>query len=271
MSDSDGPAPRQAREPEELGIEVSELPSADADGSRAMSWYRQSVSMPRGLVAVAAAVIVALALLSAPISSALGSLGRRLAPAPTVAHSSVYSQITIAEPTVTPSPSPYPTATLIVPTLGAVPASCPQGAALVPFDTATIIPGIGGKDVWIVGPFSGPRATAHLASMNSSDYTPLGWPLQIQIAIASTSTQPITLTGRDVRTGYPIWFQASTPEPAAPATPSLTIDPTLLQSSTGDGKWLLWFGVLYLPGASCYTIQSAWAGGGWTINLAAGQ
>lgn len=267
MSDSDETAPRQAREPEDLSIEVSELSSADADDTRAISWYRKPVSMPRGLVAVAVAVIIVLALLSAPISSALGTLGGRLAPAPTVARSSVYSQITIVEPTVTPSPSPYPTATLVVPALGAVPASCPQGAALVPFDTATIIPGIGGKDVWIVGPFSGPRATAHLASIGSSDYTPLGWPLQIQVAIASTSTQPITLAGHDLRTGYPLWFQANAPEPAAPATPSLTIDPTLLQSSTGDGKWLLWFGVLYLPGASCYQLH----GGSWTINLAAGQ
>jgi hypothetical protein len=229
--------------------------------------------MPRGLVAAAVVVIVGLALLSAPISSALGALGGRLVPAPTAARSSAYSQFTAITPTASPSPSPspYPTATLVVPALGAVPTFCAQGAALVPFDTATIIPGIGGKDVWIVGPFSGPRATAHLASAPPSDYTPLGWPLQIQVAIVSTATQPITLTGRDVRTGYPLWFQASTQEPAALATPSLTIDPTLLQSSTGDGKWLLWFGVLYLPGASCYQLQSAWAGGGWTINLAAGQ
>jgi hypothetical protein len=230
--------------------------------------------MPRGLVAAAVVVIVMLALLSAPISSALVALGGRLAPTPTVAHSNSYSQFRVVTPTATlsPSPTPYPTATLAAPALGAVPATCPQGAALVPFDTATIIPGIGGTDVWIVGPFSGPRATAHLASMYPSDYTPLGWPLQIQVAIASTGTLPITLTGRDLRTGYPLWFQANDPGTGAPpATPSLTIDPTQLQSSTGDGKWLLWFGVLYLPEASCYIIQSAWAGGGWTANLAAGR
>lgn len=271
MSDSDEPAPRQEHEPEGLSIEVSALLSVDAKGAGSAPWYRQSVSMPRGLVVAAVAAIVVLALLSAPMSSAFGSLGGRLTPAPTAARSSAYAQITIVAPTMTPSPSPYPTATLVVPALGAVPATCPQGAALVPFDTATIIPGIGGKDVWIVGPFSGPRATAHLAPIGSTDYTPLGWPLQIQVAIVSTATQPIMLTGRDVRTGYPLWFQASTPEPVALATPALTIDPMQLQSSTGDGKWLLWFGVLYLPGASCYQLQSAWAGGGWTINLAAGQ
>jgi hypothetical protein len=39
----------------------------------------------------------------------------------------------------------------------------------------------------------------------------------------------------------------------------------------GVGEFSIWFDVLYLPGAGCYTLQASWPGGGWIVNFAAGR
>lgn len=266
-------ANRSERDPmgesDERAVEVSDLQEPARGGGGAPSWLAEPVRMPRAFVVAGVALIVALALLSSPMASALTAFHARLFP-PVVARSTP-TATPPPTPAASPTPSPYPTATLVASARGAVPADCPASSPLMPFDTAAIVPGIGAADVWIVGPFDGPLATAHLGGMPSWDYTTLGWPLQIQALVASTDTQQLTLTGSDVRTGYPLWFQTGNTQPAAPPTPTLTIDPTALVSSTGDGNWLLWFGALYVPGAGCYALHATSQGGAWTVHFAAGR
>lgn len=211
---------------------------------------------------------------SSSLGSALGTLGSRPKPAPPIARVSIPALLL-----TTPTPSPYPTPTLIAPAIGPVPANCPQGSPLVDFDPTAITPGIGGPDVWLVaGTFDGahvpaprPRATLAIGSLRPSDYTSLGWPIQVMVLIKFGFIQPIILTGRDLRTGYSLWLSpdANNPGSSAEATPTATIDPSQLPSSTGH--WHIWFGVLYLPGAGCDTLRASWPTGGWTINFAAGR
>lgn len=224
--------------------------------------------MPRGLVAAAVAAIVVLALLSAPMSSAFGKFDALLSPAPTA--TLITSPTALPSvPTIASAVLVYPTPTLIASALGPIPMDCPQGSPLISFDTTMIIPGVGGSVVWIVaGAFQGPHAVAHLGPMGTSAYTMYGWPIAVQILIKYDFTQPVTLTANDLESGYPLWFANND---GTSATPSLTIESQSVNASTSDGQWVIWFGMLYVPGAGCYSVVSSWPGGGWTAHFAAGR
>lgn len=118
-----------------------------------------------------------------------------------------------------------------------------------------------------------PTATAELGTLVPSDHTSYGWPLHVLLLVSRSFTPPvITLSGRDLHTGYTLWLTADTNVPNMPApTPTVTIDPSGLNSFTSDGHWRIWFGVLYVPGAGCYTLQASWLAGGWTVHFAAGR
>jgi hypothetical protein len=168
--------------------------------------------------------------------------------------------------------------------MGYVPSTCPPGSPLVNFDAGATVPGVGGQGVWLVagafvdfagapGAIVGQSATAKIGSLPPSDYTLAGWPVQVQVLVQSTLTQPLTLTGQDLRTAYPLWFSSDANNPGAidEAVPLASIDPSQVASSTVDGRWKIWFGVLYLPGAGCYQLQARWPGGGWRVTFAAGR
>jgi hypothetical protein len=118
---------------------------------------------------------------------------------------------------------------------------------------------------------TGQRAAAHIGSFQPSNYTRVGWPIQVQVLIKQGFTQTVTLTGHDLRTGYNLWFSADANNPGSveEAAPLATIDPS--QPMGGVGEFSIWFDVLYLPGAGCYTLQASWPGGGWIVNFAAGR
>jgi hypothetical protein len=290
VANSQGPSPdmesegtEPERQPDDLDIEVSDLhePTLRPSGgqtrlaSRAtggVPWHRHCVPVPRPVVAVVVVVLLALVLLvAAPIGSALGALVAHPTPAPTTA------QFVFPTPMpATPTPSPYPTPTLAsVPAVGPVPADCPPGSPLVDFSSGYTFPGIGGAEVWLVaglfvapqGVAVEPQATAHLGSFGLSDYTLFGWSVQVEVFVTLSLTNTITVTGRDLRTGYPLWLRPG----VEAATPILTVDPSQIPNSSSDGQWRIWFGDLYLPGAGCYTLQASWLGGGWTVHFAAGR
>lgn len=228
-----------------------------------MPWYRQRVEVPRPLVAAAIAALLVLALLAmSPIGSALAALGAHATPAPTTARFAFPTPVP-----ATPTPSPNLTPTLIAPSIGPAPSNCPPGSPPVEFSPA-VSPGIGGSDVWLVGPVTGPRSTARIGLLPPNVYTQFGWPVQIPVLVKVGFAQTISLRGHDLHTGYALWL---TPGPPEAAMPALTIDPGQLQSSTSDGQWRIWFGVMYLPGAGCYALHASWPGGGWTVNFAAGR
>ncbi len=283
--DEAGPGPEHAPERQssdfdyDLQVEVSDLPQPPrrwfaripeppASSAGYAHWYKRRMLVPLPLIAAALAALLTLALLTTPIGPALGALVSRPRPAPTTA--ARVSNGLIA----TPAPPSYPTPTLIVPALGSIPSNCPPESLLVTIDSA-IAPSVGGQGVWLTAGFveahgvaPQQRAIIAMGRLSPSVYTAFGWPVQILVAVKQGLTQPITITGRDLRTDYPLWLSAS---PGDGAMPTVAIDPNQLPSRSSDGQWLLWFGVLYLPGAGCYMLQSTWPSGGWTATFAAGR
>ncbi|HEV2458623.1 MAG TPA: hypothetical protein VGS80_09675 [Ktedonobacterales bacterium] len=187
----DGQRPGRANEPEpqpdDLHLEVGDLdqPTLRPLDERThlppgkhgvVPWYRQSVVVPRPVVATAIVVLLVLVLLvAAPVGPVLGVLGAlRSQPTPTpTTFRFVFPTLVPA----TPTPSPYPTPTLVsVPALGPVPADCPTGSPLVDVSSGETFPGIGGSAVWLVaGNFIGPHgvvvephATVHLEHLAGS-------------------------------------------------------------------------------------------------------
>lgn len=256
-------------ERDEPQIEMSDMrPRPVVDRTR-VPWYAQRVELPRPLLAALVAALLALALLV--VLSAGGQLAALIAH-PAAAATATHIPFPTAAPTPTspPTPTPYPTPTLIAPVIGPVPADCPSETTLVAFDPAAVSSGIGGSNVWLVAPFSGSHAVLHLSSYQPKDYTPYGWSVLVQLLIKPDFGPSITLTGSDLRTRYPLWLTSSNSNMPISVVPNVTIDPTRINSGTSDGLWSIWFGVLYLPGAGCYTMRASWSGGGWTANFAAG-
>ena len=286
MSDADNPqADEPESQPDDLDIEVSDLRGrvqpggSPTDSNGATPWYRQRVEVPRPLVVATLVAMLALILLVAtPIGSAL----RAPVPQPTPTTGAI---IQIVYPTAPPpTGTPYPSPTLIAPALGPVPTNCPPSAPLVDFAPNTIIPGVGGSGVWLVGfvgpggnPVAGQRATEKIAGPQRipSAYTYAGWPIWVEVLAGSDFAQTVTLTGRDLRTGYSLWFSpdSNKPDATAEAAPVVTIDfsASTPDIATSDAQWKTWFGIIYLPGAGCYTLQANWPGDGWVVNFAAGR
>ena len=268
---------------DDFKLEVSDLRrhsqagESVADGDSATPWYQQRVQVPRPLVIATVVMMLGLILLVAtPIGSALRALGAHPTPTAGPIFQIVYP--TAPPPTVTPYPAP----TLIAPAIGSVPANCSPGDTLVDFAPTAIIPGVGGTDVWAVGfvgadgkAVAGQRATAKIGGPQpiNSAYTSAGWPIQIMVLAKTDFAQTVTITGRDLRTSYSLWFSpdSNNPDAIAEAAPVVTIDFSQSMSGTTDGQWKIWFGVLYLPGAGCYTLQANWPGDGWVVNFAAGR
>lgn len=278
------PADEPASHPDDLDIEVSDMrrpgqsgrSSPGSDG--ATPWYRQRVQVPRPLVVATLVVMLGLILLVAP---PIGSALRALIPQPTPTPGAI---IQIVYPTAPPpTVTPYPTPTLIAPAIGSVPANCPPSTPLVDFAPTATIPGVGGTDVWMVGllgpggyPVAGQRATAKIGAPSRIivSYTSYGWPFEIMVlARRSDFAQTVTITGQDLRTEHNLWFspEANASNTLVEKAPILTIDLSQPFAGSSDGQWKIWFGVIYLPGAGCYTLQANWPGGGWNVNFAAGK
>lgn len=278
------PADEPASHPDDLDIEVSDMRrqpqpgGAPEDGNGRTPWYRQRVQVPRPLVVATLIVLLGLILLVAP---PIGSALRALIPQPTPT-TAIVQVVYPTAPLATATPSPFPTPTLITPAIGSVPASCPPSTRLVDFAPTATIPGVGGSDIWMVGlvgpggyPIAGQRATAKIGAPSRIivSYTPYGWPFGIMVLARSDFAETVTITGQDLRTGHDLWFspEANARNTAVETAPILTIDFSQPAAGSSDGQWKIWFGVLYLPGAGCYTLQANWPGGGWVANFAAGR
>jgi hypothetical protein len=142
----------------------------------------------------------------------------------------------------------------------------------VNFSSGGTVRGVGGSDVWFIVR-TGQLDTVHIGSLSLSNYTLAGWAVPVMVYIKHGLTQPITLTGHDLHTGYSLWLSpdVKTAGSVAAAAPLATIDPGHVLSHTTDARWDIWSGVLYLPGAGCYIVQATWPGNGWTIDFAAGR
>ena len=94
--------------------------------------------------------------------------------------------------------------------------------------------------------------------------------------------QPVTLTGHDVRTGRPLWFEAfpsnaipsDSPGSVSTYSPHLTLDasaPNRGSSENSTGHWNIWgIGIIALA-AGCYEVDVSAASGGWHMIFPIGQ
>ena len=189
---------------------------------------------------------------------------------------------------------PTPTSPQLVPTVvlnsseghavGPAPAQCSQES---PALTADGNPAMGlaiGTAPVLVGGFVGPYATLPVGSAASArlnfpgwtqPYSRYGWPALIDLILHRSVTGPVTLSGRDAQTGYPLWFGFVMPGVVgAPQQVTLTLplDPahTAIPAGGETSGEDFWYGYAFLPGAGCYTLTASWPGGSWQITVSAG-
>lgn len=170
------------------------------------------------------------------------------------------------QPTSTPANAPSPT-------------KCPAGP---PLDTFTIDATFGGgftggdvfvgrSPVWNLGLNTGESVSLEsfpAQTVTSSSYlsTKVMW------VVGPNYHQPVTLTGHDLSTGAPVWFDLSAVG-SSPGNPMRTavLDPANPNRGDTDnarGTWNIWGILLYFFAAGCYQITAAWSGGSWQIVVA---
>lgn len=180
---------------------------------------------------------------------------------PTVVHSSLTPL-----PTLAPTPTFSFSQTSTNPPLGAIPRDCPQGPPPQPL-ISNQGSAVGGSEVWAVG-FAGPHAAIHIP-FTYDTYTQHGWSWKLIWEMGPSHTSPATISGRNLRTGSPLWFQIS--DPYAPVV-SLVLDPRYPDhpGSVVGPDWKEWGSYIFIPTADCYSLQATWPGGHWQVNFAAG-
>jgi hypothetical protein len=253
-------------------------------------WRRRFAARAWQRLAIGLGLLLSVAvLLGGPtLGDALGRLtGTGAAPSPTAVPAALFSPtetVSAATPPAPESPVAPPTALpggVGVPTLGPAPANCGGEPPTLtqagpPWDSQAI-----GREPVLLGGFVGPYATLRLgpdAAANAygwtAPYTRYGWPAPIGLVLRSDFAGPVTLSGRDLRTGHPLWFgfiEAGVWGAPQRVVPVFTLD--LANPSVPAGgataSEAFWYGYAFLPGAGCYMIAATWPGGGWQITVSA--
>jgi hypothetical protein len=177
---------------------------------------------------------------------------------------------------VTPQVQPTPVTGL----LGPAPTRCPLSSSHLStmkttanfgggFSAGVVFQGT--SPVWETGFGLFPGGTLHL---NANGPTP--WPsTKIMWVVGPNYMQPVTLQGRDLLSGVPVWFDLHA-NGSAPGSPNtlVTLDPANPnRGSTQNtaGHWNIWGILLFFTQAGCYDVQSSWAGGQWQAVIAVGR
>jgi hypothetical protein len=165
--------------------------------------------------------------------------------------------------------------------LGPLPTSCPAGPQLATFSIDATFGGgfvagdvfTGRSPVWNLGLTTGQRWQLE---SSQGTVTPSPHPgIKIMWIVGPNYHQPVTLSGHELATGGPVWFDlggvAESPgDPMAAAV----LDPTAPNrgsTTNATGSWNIWGIVLYFFAAGCYQIDADWAGGSWQLVLAVGR
>ena len=162
-------------------------------------------------------------------------------------------------------------------------ASCGDKSAMQPGDGPPLGSESIGRDSVLLSGFNGSYPTLRLgpaavanAYQRQAPYTRYGWPAPIGLILKSGFTGPVTLSGYDLRTGYPLWFGFIVAgDWGAPdkIMPTYVLDPAnpIVPAGGSTGTENFWYGYVFLPGAGCYTISASWPGGGWQATVSAGR
>lgn len=93
---------------------------------------------------------------------------------------------------------------------------------------------------------------------------------KVMWVVGPSFARPVTLTGHELHTGAPLWFQIY----VAPYTTHAVLDPTAPNRGTTDnstGHWNIWgVGVIVLA-SGCYELDVTSTGGDWKMVFAAGR
>jgi hypothetical protein len=162
-----------------------------------------------------------------------------------------------ATPTLLPTATPPP--------LEAIPPNCAPGPTLHQI-FSTIGPGIGTTPLWIFG-FGGTHPELRIDPQDKY-VAPYGWIWKIIWEVGPHFSSNITLRGKNVRTGAPIWFHLD-----GPIVSSAALDPQHPDHpvpAAGEG-YAEWGSYVFILAAGCYQMEATWPGGQWSFPFAAGR
>jgi hypothetical protein len=229
--------------------------------------YRAGVVRGLSTTAVSSSVII-MPPAATPMAASTQEVAISLPPAPAGG---------MPPPTVAPNSS-------VAHAVGLAPAQCSPKSPLLTEDGNPAMGLAIGKAPVLLGGFSGPYATLPIgpaASANQSasgwdaPYTQYGWPAPIEPILHSGVSGPVTLSGWDLSTGYPLWFGlvvAGVWGAPQQISPTIRLDPAdpAIPAGGSTGAENFWYGYAFLPGAGCYTLTGSWPGGSWQITVSAG-
>lgn len=200
----------------------------------------------------------------------LGACDASTSRTPTPTHTAIATPL----PTRPSEPQPSP-----VVSLDPAPGDC---TAVPPPDTFTTTDGFGGgfsggfafagrSPVWGEG-----ISTALHVPSNRGEYPSM----KTMWVVGPNFAKPVTLTGRDLRGGTPLWFEiypslgGPLPSTASVYTTRAVLDPAAPNRGATDnstGHWNIWGIGLYVLKSGCYQLDATWDGGSWRAIFAAGS
>ncbi len=169
-----------------------------------------------------------------------------------------------------------PTATIPLQSIGAIPQNCGAEQTVSILDAPDLWTAVGHDPFW-VDAFDGPTATLSIRAHGAYVFTQYGWQVDINLVFTNGFTAPVTVSGSDLTTNYPLWFGVNTQLTvnALNTTPPTTTFTTDARQAAADGGVvsgpIVFYSVaMYLPGAGCYHLAARWPKGAWQITFAAG-
>lgn len=178
--------------------------------------------------------------------------------------------------TFQPTPSPTPLGGSST-TLGPVPQTCSSNGKLMnisPHYGPALAPAIGDSPVWVG---AGNWRIIHnvpsliwdppTANANHDQY---GWGHKFLWVVATSYQGIVTLRGRNLSDGSPLYPDADTKETASTLT-SLVLDTRNPTIPNHYDQWTEFPGNLAIPRAGCYSLEATWLGGSWRVTFAAGE
>jgi hypothetical protein len=218
-----------------------------------------------------------LALLSFLVGCGSGQVTQQATPTRGVAATLAPSPTSgvIGSPTATPNRGLRPPA--LKGPLGPAPTDCPASPALQTFTMQNFGGGfsgtftaLGASPVWQLGIGDGSSPIALYGDSSQP------WPsTKVMWVVGPNYSEPVTLTGQDMRSGTPIWFQVypnngvptSDPNADSVYTAHAVLDPNAPNrggATNSTGHWGIWGIGLIALAAGCYEIKAAWAEGSWS-------